>query len=100
MVEILAEPALEIAAGAGVLEDEDGGALHSVGEDGGAGAAAQVEDVHAAAVGDDERAFGCGEGNQELAAGVLAVDEEGPARPMGTWTTPMQFSQLPLVMWG
>jgi len=37
----------------------------------------------------------CGEGDEKFALGMLAVNLEGPAKPMGTWATPVKFSILP-----
>ena len=79
----------------GVVEDEHRRALHGVGDHGALHAAGQVQHLHAAVVGRDQRALGRRHRDQELALGVLAVDRSGPAKPSGTWATPVKFSMLP-----
>ncbi len=74
--QVVVDPLREVARVAGVVEDEDRGALHGVLDHGRRDAAGLVEDLHAAAVGGDERALGGRQRDQELALRVLAVDSQ------------------------
>ncbi len=76
--QVVVDPLREVARVAGVIEDEDRGALHGVLDHRRGDAAGLVEDLHAAAVGGDQRPLGGRERNQELALGVLAVDQQRP----------------------
>ena len=99
--QVVVDPLREVARLAGGVEDEDRGALHGVVDHGAGDAAGEVEHLHAAAVGGDQRAFGGRQRDQELALGVLAVDHAaGPARPIGICATPTKFSMLPRVTAG
>ena len=66
----------EVAAVAGVVEDEDRRPLHAVAHHRAGDAAREVEHLHAAVVGGDQRALGGGQRDDELPLGVLAVDLE------------------------
>ena len=74
--EVVLHPRDEIAPGARILEDEDRRALHGIGDDGDLHAARQVQQLHAAIVRGDERAFGGGHRDDEVALRVFAVDAQ------------------------
>lgn len=64
----------EITRLAGVVEGKNWGALHGIADDGAGDAAAEIEHFDAAIVGSDQCAFGCGQGDDEIALRVFAVD--------------------------
>ena len=65
----------------GGIEDEHRRTLHAVARDGARDPARQVEHLHPAVVGGDERALGGREGDEELALRVLAVHPQRPREP-------------------
>ena len=72
--EVGPHPLDEVARLGGIVKDEDRRALHRVADHRALDAAREVEHLHAAVVGGDQRAFGGGHRHDELALRVLAVD--------------------------
>jgi len=78
ILQMLLHPPAEGQGLRGAVEDEDRRPLHVVALDGAEGAAGEVEGLHAPVVGGHQGALGGGQGNQELALGVLAPDGQRP----------------------
>ncbi len=83
LADVVVDPGDEIAAVAGVVEDEHGCPLHAVVHHRAGDAPCEVEHLDAAVVGGDERALRRGEGNEELADGMLTVDLDRPGEADG-----------------
>src|SRR5579883_2036189 len=81
--EVLFDPVAEIACLDRVLEDEHRGALHSFFDHGSSDAPACGEKAHATVITCDERAFGSGERNVEIALRLFAQDVDGPGQADG-----------------
>ena len=76
LAEVLVQPASEVARFARALEEEGWGPLHAVVDDCRDHAAGLVDQAHSAVVARHQRALRGRERHVELAARVLAVDEE------------------------
>ena len=74
LVDGLLHPLDEVARAARIVEDKDRRALHGVADHRHFHTARQVENLHAAVVGGDQGAFGCGHRNDEFALRVFAPD--------------------------
>ena len=81
LVQIGLHPAHELARVAGIVEHEHRRALHRIADDRAGHPTRQVQDLHAPVVAGDQRAFGRGQGNDELTLGMLAFDVDRPGEP-------------------
>ena len=76
VLEVVADPAPEVACGDRVVEAEHGGALHELLDHRGLDPAARIEHAHPSVVARDQRFLGGRERDVEAAVRVLAVDPQ------------------------